>query len=272
MTSPRGTTSGPITPVYVYCNDDSIVNAGRFALASTGANVFDIAILFAANINYNGSGAYLYFNPQVQAVLDNAATLIAPLQAKGIKVLLSILGNHQGAGFANFPGQQAAADFAGQLTKAVTSYGLDGIDFDDEYADYGTNGTGQPNAWSFPYLLQALRNDLPEKIISLYFIGPSATTLSYDGIEAGELINYSWNPYYGTWGVPDVPHLTKAQLAPAAIDLQGTPASTAHSLAGQTMTEGYGAYLTYNLPGNDISQYISSFTQVLYGSPAVYTS
>jgi hypothetical protein len=263
--------SGPITTAYVEVNSNSIASVGNYALASNGANVFDIGIIFAANINYDGTSAYLYFNPQVQAVLDNAATQLAPLQAKGIKVLLSILGNHQGAGFANFPDQQTATAFAGQLASAVTTYGLDGIDFDDEYADYGANGTPQPNAWSFPYLVQALRNDLPGKIISLYYIGPSSTSLSYNGIVVGDLLNYSWNPYYDSWIVPSVPDMTQAQLAPAAIDIQSTPASAAASLAQRTVANGYGVFNTYNLPDTDVSQYLSSFTQQLYGSGAVYT-
>lgn len=265
------TKSGPLTTGYVEVNNYSIADVGDYVLASNGANVFDIGIIFAANINYNGSSAYLYYNSQVQAALDNAATEIAPLQAQGIKVLLSILGNHEGAGFANFPSQSAAAAFAEQLAEAVSTYGLDGIDFDDEYADYGTNGTAQPNDWSFPYLVQALRNDLPDKLITLYFIGPSSTTLSYDGIEVGSLLNYSWNPYYGTWGVPDVPGMTAAQLAPAAIEIDSTATSTATSLAQETVSGGYGAYNTYNLPDGDASSYLSSFTQPLYGSDAVYT-
>jgi hypothetical protein len=262
--------SGPITTAYVEVNSNSITSVGNYTLASNGANVFDIAIIFAANINYNGTSAYLSFNPQVQAVLDNAATEIAPLQAKGIKVLLSVLGNHQGAGFANFPDQASAAAFAKQLSNAVSTYGLDGIDFDDEYADYGTNGTPQPNAYSFPYLVQALRNDMPNKIISLYFIGPSSTSLSYGGINVGSLIDYSWNPYYGTWGVPDVPGLANSHLAPAAIDIQSTSSSTAASLAQQTVSSGYGVFNTYNLPDTDVSAYLSSFTQALYGSNAVH--
>jgi hypothetical protein len=263
------TTSGVVTPAYVEVNDYSITSVGDYVLASTGANVFDIGIIFAANINYDGS-AYLYFNDEVQAVLDNAATQIAPLQDQGIQVTLSILGNHEGAGFANFATQSDAAAFAEQLAEAVTTYGLDGIDFDDEYADYGTNGTAEPNDWSFPYLVQALRDDLPDSIISLYFIGPSSTTLSYDGIEVGSLLDYSWNPYYGTWEVPAVPDMTAAQLAPAAIDIQSTSSSTATSLADETVSSGYGVYLTYNLPDTDVSSYLSSFTVPLYGSDAVY--
>jgi hypothetical protein len=264
------TKSGPISTAYVEVNNETFSNVGQYVLASNGANVFDIGIIFAANINYDGTSASLYFNPQVQAVLDDAATQIAPLQAQGIKVLLSILGNHEGAGFANFADQASAAAFATQLSDAVSTYGLDGIDFDDEYADYGTNGTAQPNAWSFPYLVQALRDDLPDKIISLYFIGPSSTTLSYDGIVVGDLINYSWNPYYGTWGVPDVPGLTQAQLAPAAIDIQNTASSTSASLAQETVSGGYGVFNTYNLPNTDASAYLSSVTQQLYGSDTVY--
>lgn len=263
--------SGPLMTAYVEVNNNSISSVGHYVLADGSANVFDIGIIFAANINYDGTHAYLYFNPQVRKTLDKAATLIAPLQKKGIKVLLSVLGNHRGAGFANFPDRPAAAAFAAQLAGAVTTYGLDGIDFDDEYADYGKGGTGQPNAWSFPYLVRELRNRLKDKTISLYFIGPSSTTLSYDGIDVGKLLDYSWNPEYGRWNVPDVPGMAKAQLAPAAIDIQDTDQSTAANLAQQTMDEGYGVYNTYNLPDTDVSDYLSAVTQPLYKSKTRHT-
>lgn len=267
---PGGPKSGPISVAYVEVNNNSMLNVGKYKLATSGANVFDIAMIFAANIDYNGTSAYLSFNSQVQSVLDNAATQIRPLQAKGIKVELSILGNHQGAGFANFPSQSAAAAFAQQLSNAVTQYGLDGIDFDDEYADYGTNGTGQPNASSFVYLIQALRSDMPNKLITLYDIGPSASSLTYNGTDVGPLFDYAWNPYYDSWNVPAI-NLPKSRLSPAAIDVTSTPSSDAASLAKQTVNGGYGAYMTYNLGATDIHTYISSFTSVLYGSKAVYT-
>src|SRR4051812_49199763 len=141
--------AGPKGVCYVEVNNNDIRNVGKYKL-STGQQLFDIAIIFAANINHNTSTkkAVLYFNPQVTNVLSNRNTYVKPLQDKGIKVLLSILGNHQGAGITNFPSQAAATEFAQQLSNAVTTYGLDGIDFDDEYADYGTNGTGQPNSSS----------------------------------------------------------------------------------------------------------------------------
>jgi hypothetical protein len=262
--------SGPISVAYVEVNSNSMLNVGKYKLAGSGANVFDIGVVFAANINYNGSNAYLYFNPQVQSVLDNAATQIRPLQAKGIKVELSILGNHQGAGFANFPSKAAASAFAKQLSDTVTKYGLDGIDFDDEYADYGANGTAQPNNYSFVYLVQALRSYMPNKLITLYAIGPSSTRLSYKGTNVTSLFNYAWNPWYGTFDVPKI-SLPNSKLGPAAIDLGSTDAASAADMAQQTVDGGYGAYLTYNLTSTDIHDYLSSFTNVLYGANAVYT-
>lgn len=265
--------SGPKGVCYVEVNNNDILNVGNYTL-STGEQLFDIGIIFAANINYNTTTqkAELFFNPQVTAVLNNAATKIQPLQAKGIKVMLSILGNHQGAGISNFPSQQAAQDFAQLLANAVTTYGLDGIDFDDEYADYGTNNTGQPNSSSFVYLVTALRQLMPNKLISFYFIGPAASNLSYNGVTVGSKIDYSWQAYYGSYGAPNVPGLAKSNLGPAAIDIQSTDASTAASLATQTVSDGYGIYLYYNLPNADSHTYLSNVSNALYGKATVFGS
>ncbi|ADI12710.1 secreted endo-beta-N-acetylglucosaminidase [Streptomyces bingchenggensis BCW-1] len=257
---------------YVEVNNNSMRNVGKYTLANGGGNVFDVAVVFAANINYDTGtkAAYLHFNENVQRVLDNAATEIRPLQQKGIKVVLSVLGNHQGAGFANFPSQQEASAFAKKLSDAVAKYGLDGIDFDDEYAEYGNNGTGQPNDSSFVHLVTALRANMPGKIISLYNIGPAASRLSYGGVDVSSKFDYAWNPYYGTWQVPRVA-LPKSKLSPAAVEIGRTSQSTAADLARRTVSEGYGVYLTYNLNGADRSADVSAFTRELYGSNAVYT-
>ncbi|MDQ0772873.1 hypothetical protein QF026_001339 [Streptomyces aurantiacus] len=263
---------GPTSVAYVEVNNNSMLNVGKYTLRNGGGNVFDVAVIFAANINYDTGTktAQLYFNENVQRVLDNAATQIRPLQQKGIKVVLSVLGNHQGAGFANFPSQQAASAFAKQLSDTVTKYGLDGIDFDDEYAEYGNNGTGQPNASSFVHLVTALRANMPGKIISLYNIGPAASRLSYGGVDVSAKFDYAWNPYYGSWQVPGIA-LPKAKLSPAAVEIGRTSQSVAASLARRTVSEGYGVYLTYNLDGADRSADVSAFTRELYGSDAAYT-
>ncbi len=42
------------------------------------------------------------------------------------------------------------------------------------------------------------------------------------------------------------------------------------SLAQRTKADGYGVFMTYNLPDGDVSPYVSSFTQVLYGQAASF--
>ncbi|WP_082036020.1 endo-beta-N-acetylglucosaminidase H [Pedobacter lusitanus] len=261
--------AGPLGVCYVEVNSNDMLEVGKYKLAN-GKQLFDIGIIFAANINYNTTTqkAELYFNPQVTSVLTNKATKIKPLQDKGIKVMLSILGNHQGAGFANFPTQAAAQEFAQQLSDAVTTYGLDGIDFDDEYSEYGNNGTGQPNSSSFVYLVTALRQLMPNKIISFYNIGPSASNLSYNGVTVGSKVNYAWNPYYGTYSAPSIPGLTKSQLGPAATDIMATSVTTATTNATKTVKDGYGVYLYYNLTSTNKATYLSSISKALYGGQA----
>lgn len=112
-------------------------------------------------------------------------------------------------GICNFTTVESARDFATQLAFAVNDYGLDGIDFDDEYADYGNNNTGQPNDSSFIYLLRELRSLIPTKIISFYYYGPATSRLTYDGMVAGDFLDYSWNAMYGTYSPPNVPGKTK---------------------------------------------------------------
>ena len=264
-----GTKSGPTSIAYVEVNNDQLANVGRYTL-SGGANAFDVAIIFAANINWNGSKAVLVNNDKVQATLDNAATQIKPLQAKGIKVSLSVLGNHQGAGIANFTSPEAAADFAAQVADVVERYGLDGVDLDDEYSDYGVGGTPQPNGQSAGWLISALRAELPDAVLSFYDIGPASDSLATTDPAVNAQLDYAWNPYYGSWRVPAIPGLGKQQLSPAAVDIQATSASTSAALAQRTVDEGYGVFLTYSLPGGDRSAFVSSFTQPLYGQDALY--
>lgn len=261
----------PVSICYVEVNDHELASVGRYTLSGSSTPVYDVAIIFAANIDRGEDGhAVLHLNEKVRATLHDAAHQIRPLQEQGITVLLSVLGNHQGAGFANFPDQATAADFARQLAEVVEEHGLDGIDFDDEYAEYGADGTGQPNDSSFVHLVTALRAELgTERLITLYNIGESAARTVDGDVRLGDTFDYAWNPYYATWAVPQIPGMGKGQLSPAAVKIADTPASTAADYARRTVSEGYGVYLTYDLDDEDRSEYLSAFTQELYGAAAV---
>lgn len=92
--------------VYVEVNDVNPLNAGEYLL-SDGTPFFTHVILFASNIRGDASGnVHNYNNPNNAAILANPSTYIAPLQAKGIKVIMGNLGDHTGAGFANLTAAQ----------------------------------------------------------------------------------------------------------------------------------------------------------------------
>lgn len=269
-TAATAASTDPLTVAYVEVNSNELRTVGDYELAD-GSNAFDVAIIFAANINSDGNAATLHLNDQVTATLENADTQIRPLQDKGIKVTLSLLGNHQAAGFANFPSQPAAAVFADQVAAVVEQYGLDGVDIDDEWVSYGSNGVPAANADSARWLVDALDAKLPAgSIISLYDIGEAAASLKSAPASVLDKLDYIWNPYYGQYNVPAYPGVGKDRLGPAAIDLTQTSAATAANLARRTVQEGYGVYVTYNLTAGDRSAYVSSFTRELSGQEAVY--
>ncbi len=261
----------PQLAVYVEVDSNDLANVADYTIES-GAPAIDMAMIFAANINYDGEKAYLHFNERVTETLQNADEQIRPVQENGTKVLLSVLGNHQGAGFANFTSFAEADEFAAQLADAVTTYGLDGIDFDDEWTEYGVNGTPQPNAQSFGWLASALRDRLgPDKIISLYAIGESYTVTDFTQFDAESVIDYAWNPYYPTYDAPTVPGLEdRTRLGAAAIDLTNTSTGMAADFAQRTVDDGYGIYVGYNLTGGDQSEYLTSITQALKGEATEY--
>ncbi|MBL1221892.1 fibronectin type III domain-containing protein [Chryseobacterium sp. L7] len=261
----------PVGICYVEVNNNNMLNVGSYTLQNTNRQLFDVAIIFAANINYDVSKnrAYISSNNNVTKVLNDVNTYVRPLQQKGIKVLLDILGNHQGAGISNFPTREAARDFALQIAHTVYTYGLDGVDLDDEYAGYGNNGTGQPNSSSFVMLLQELKLAMPDKLITFYYLGPATSRQSYNGDMAGNYIDYSWNAYYGTYSAPSVPPLPNAKLSAAATWIknsnpQSTSVATLSTLATNTINDGYGVFMWYDLNGVDNASYLSTGSNILY--------
>ena len=265
--------NGPTTVAYIEVNSNNLTNVGRYTL-NDGSNAFDIAIIFASNTKWNGTDTTLFINPAITTIFGDLEHNVVPLQNQGIKVLLSILGGGEGAGVANFASQDKATVFASEVSAVVKQYGLDGVDIDDEDVEYGCGGctdTTSPNADSIGWFISALRDELPDKLISYYFIGPSSEYLSQDPASVGAQLNYSYNPYYDTYNAPTVPGLGKQFLSPAAVDITSTPTSDAEAFASSTVAQGYGCYMTYNLGAGNHSDYISAFTEPLYGSPAIYT-
>lgn len=250
-------------PCYVETNTTDPLVLGHYVKSKDGTPLFDVGILFAANIDGTPDAPLLSFNTQLQKVLDEG--VVAKLQKKGLKVSLSILGNHQTAGFSTLS-SIGVASFVQQVCAAVVKYNLDGIDFDDEYVD----PSAQQSPSSFINILSGLRAALPTTLLTLYYIGPAMNYLSYDGENAGDFLNYAWNPYYGTYNAPTIPGMNNTELSAAAVNIAKQSEVEAVNSATKTVNDGYGVFMLYNLTTGDHSKYLTGISNVLCGQDTVY--
>lgn len=237
----------PKVVAYIEVNDTNPLNAGSYMMG--GKAFFDIVEIFAPNIRKDSDGdPAVWFNDNVTAIMSNVDKYIRPLQAKGIKVVLTMLGDHQGIGFCNLTDKQAEI-YASILAYVVEHYGVDGIGFDDEYADYSTsliNG-------SFGNVIKKLRAKLPaDKLITVFDWGNTGS--SQIDAAAGALIDYS---YPGSFSPSTydtslyIAGLTKEHWSPQAINLRDYSTyfglSAIENNSYNAATGGYGAIMTYDL-------------------------
>lgn len=199
-----------VTICYVEVNGNNPLNAGEWTLASSGKQLIDIVNLFAANINYDEDKKcpYVYLNKNLQYILNHRDKYIRPLQEKGIKVCLTILGNGQGVGVANLSDEDAR-NFAQELKAIVEAYGLDGIDFDDEWSKYEDfDRPGFPDRGPYPYerLCYETKMAMPDKLCTVYYIGAivpypelgfNGFDMLIDGMKPGDFIDYAYEAQYG---------------------------------------------------------------------------
>lgn len=268
--------------LYIEVNDENILNAGEYTMAGSGKPFFDVVNIFAANINYNNETKRVYVNcnENVSYILKNADKFIRPLQAKGIKVCLTLLGNHDEAGVSNLS-PEAAADFARELKSYVDVYGLDGVDFDDEYSKYNTSNPGQgfeaPSRAAAARLVYECRKIMPDKIISFYDYGSYVAGGTVEGVGAGTLLDYSYWGAYANWSDrhASITGMTKKQYCPSSFNLDLSAGNGGYSLAHsqQIRTEGYGIQMFYNLKANnfDYSGAFNKIGNILFDDNVVWT-
>jgi len=267
--SPNGTAlTTPFITAYVEVNSNSFHNPGCFTYGSPAKQDFGFAVIFAANINADANGKpVLYFNPQVQSTLNSGN--VAYLKSLGIKVLLDVLGNHENAGWGCFTTYAAADSFAIQCANAVTQYGLDGIDIDDEYSVCTTNSSSlvlavtalRTRLGTSRYITKALFNDIQ------YF---SAT---YMGKKAGDILDYGWEMSYGATNYASrlQPYVNagmpKTKLS-IGVDINGSDQTTASTFV---KNNGYAGIMTYNISTTSKTN-LSKITNVLFTKATNVTS
>ena len=92
------------------------------------------------------------------------------------------------------------ADFVRQVKDIVNSYYLDGVNLWDDDSKYGKAGMPEMNTTSYPRLIKALHEAMPDKLLTLVDKG-DATEYFYDAakcgnIEVGKYIDYAWHGYF----------------------------------------------------------------------------
>lgn len=178
--------------------------AGSFVTADGGAAV-DVVCIFHADINRTLPDKYTRLAPDVKVPPGGTLACASPyilealqsgdierLQAKGITVLLSVMNNHDEAGWAEFTSASDAELFAQQLEAAVKTYGVDGIDIDDEFSE----GEHQPS--SLAMVTTFIKRRMPEKILSkALFQDLEYFGIAYDGATLEQNLTYGWEMSYG---------------------------------------------------------------------------
>ena len=271
-----------VTIMYFEVNNSNILNAGEYTMTNSGKPFADIVTIFAANINFDTETGKVYVskNENVQAILDNRDKYIKPLQDKGIKVTLSILGNHDGSSFVNLS-DAAIADFVKELKTIVDVYGLDGIEFDEEYSEVDKNslhlkypGFEVKSLDRYAALCYATKMAMPDKILNIYHISDefktsrNGTNLNFkksiNGVEPGTFINYALEAYYGgfqTYIQGCYLGMEKTQVAPYSRKILDGVTLDEYSMK-RLRTDGYGVNMLYNYNIKSVEDYKTKFDRI----------
>ncbi len=181
-------------------NDTNPLNNLSFTLKSNSKPLVDALIIFSANINYDPETGrvYIFNNENVQAILDHRDHYLKPLQDRGIKIILGLMGNHDRSGIANLA-DETAKDFAKEVKAMCDAYHLDGIFVDDEYSSYEysdiTPGFVYPGKAAAARLCYEVKKAQPERWVVAYAYSTTNGLPSVDGVQSGEFVDYGLEDY-----------------------------------------------------------------------------
>jgi hypothetical protein len=262
----------------------NLLNVGAYVLKNSEIPFFDIAVLFAANIKYSEATGEisLVYNESVEHILKNRDTYIKPLQDKGIKVILGVVGNWDFAGVANLQGE-ILKSYAKQCKIAIDTYGLDGIDFDDEWSTYTSSTsatayadflasqwypTWAPSGTKMARLIIETRRLLgPDKIITVFEYGYGRSLpADVDGVHMVDIIDYSMEAIYGSWVANSYIGMPNSKYSPLATWVNNmNPAVATLRTRATTIASDYGFMFFYDLRDDDKTGYLSAASVPLYG-------
>ncbi len=248
-------------------NDVNPLNALEFVL-SDGSLFFDEIVLFAANINYNAETGQVYLsrNPNVQFLFDNSDEYIQPLRERGMKVYLSLLGNHDESGLAQLS-WKGIEMFAKEVVAYCQAYGIDGVCYDDEYSKDPDLSNPLFTEWSrqaSSNLVYEIKRLDPSLSNMLYYYGAySSSQPSVNGIPAGEFVDVMVADYGGT--ASPVEGQTIDNCSGMSIELARGSGNSSESTARQKTADGYGYYMFFALNPSNYSYQVPRIESVAKG-------
>ena len=203
----------------------------------------------AYNINYDAEKGkvYCFANPQCQYILDHYNEIVRPLRERGMKVFISVLGNHDASGLAQLSDAGARA-FAQEMKALCEGYGFDGVNYDDEYS----NSPDLSIPW-FTSRSQAAGNRLyyetwkamPDKEMMSYQYGSALGNAAVDGVEPGEYMAWAVGDY-GRRGVA-YSGMTNAQVSYQSSEFAQWRSTPTESTVSQWMASDYGLWMIFSL-------------------------
>ncbi len=255
-------TPNPVNMVYVEVNTNNITNVACYLRKDNGQPFFNIVSVFAANIHGDDPNApQIYFNQKVDQLL-NHSDAIQQLHAKGIKVLITLLGDRQNAGWSCMTDPAAAATFANNIAAMLNKYQADGVDIDDEYSLCTFNPT------SITMIAQALKTNpaFKGKLLTMALYGDEADfETAYNGHKLAEYLDYGWEMDYGNSSFDGrlAPYLqngmTKNNLTIGASTLVNYP--SAADVVEYLQSNHYSNSMIYNITAaSDSEGYAEQFT------------
>jgi hypothetical protein len=257
--------------------NSNLLNVGSYVLENSEIPFFDIAVIFAANIRYDmitGEIALVY-DGTIGHILTNREKYIKPLQDKGIKVILGVVGGGTFAGLANLQGESLRR-YAAQCKQVIDAYGLDGLDFDDEWSSYTSTDfltsswypEWAPSATKMARLIIEMRRLLgPDKIITdfEYGYGNSLPT-TVDGTRMIDVIDYSMEAVYGSWVAASKIGMPNSRYSPLATWVNNmNPVAATLRTRATTIAASYGFMFFYDLRDDDKTAYLNNASEPLFG-------
>lgn len=242
-------------------NECNPLNNGSYTLKSSGKPLFDMLILFSSNINYNEQlgKPYIHHNTELTNILNNSDKYIKPLKDKGIKVILSLLGNWDRAGVSNM-NEATAKQFALDIKQTLDTYNLDGVFFDDEYSSYITPppaGFVTPSTSAAGRLLYETKKAIGNKLVFSYIYSRlNGQMPTIDGVMPSQYIDYALSDYFkGPVSSTYYTGMTNTQKAPWSQEFArnyfiSTMGSWYNISYQKIVNEGYGAHLIFALDPN----------------------